>query len=160
VKVFTSGYPQKIPVDYDHGSTTADPEVRKLRVQGQVPKAGDVLELRGVFAADRVHRRSEGGRGKARRAGRPPLDDARNFGLWMRWKPTARALAAIKAGEYTELSIAFDDDIPHNTTAKGRARASGPSRSSTRRSSTTCFPSPHSARHGPRPAAPGTPRGS
>jgi biotin carboxyl carrier protein len=38
----------------------------------------------------------------------------------MRWKPTQRALAAIKAGEYTELSIAFDEDLPHNTDGNGQ----------------------------------------
>jgi phage I-like protein len=38
----------------------------------------------------------------------------------MRWKPTARALAAIKAGEYTELSIAFDEDIPNNVDGEGQ----------------------------------------
>src|SRR4051812_48878754 len=46
VKVFTEGYPRKIPVDYEHASTTSDPEIRKLRAQGSVPKAGDVVELK------------------------------------------------------------------------------------------------------------------
>jgi hypothetical protein len=38
----------------------------------------------------------------------------------MRWKPTARALAAVKAGEYTELSIAFDEDVPNNVDGEGQ----------------------------------------
>jgi hypothetical protein len=120
VKVFSSGYPQKIPVDYDHGSTTPDPDIKKLRVQGQVPKAGDVVELRGVFSADAFTGELKAAAEKlSTQAGRS-LDDARNLGLWMRWKPTARALQAIKAGEYTELSIAFDDDLPHNVDGSGQ----------------------------------------
>jgi hypothetical protein len=120
VKVFTTGYPQKIPVDYDHGSTTPDPDIKKLRVQGQVPKAGDVLELRGVFSATEFTGDLKAAAEKLSvQAGRP-LDDPRNLGLWMRWKPTARALQAIKAGEYTELSIAFDDDLPHNVDGSGQ----------------------------------------
>jgi phage I-like protein len=38
----------------------------------------------------------------------------------MRWKPTQRALAAVKAGEYTELSIAFDSDLPNNVDGAGQ----------------------------------------
>jgi phage I-like protein len=120
VNVFTSGYPQKIPVDYEHASTTDDPEVRKLRAQGMVPKAGDVVELRGVFAADQFTGDLKAAAEKlSAQAGRE-LGDARNFGLWMRWKPTARALAAVKAGEYTELSIAFDSDLPNNVDGSGQ----------------------------------------
>lgn len=122
VKVFTSGYPQKIPVDYEHGSTTSDPEIRKLRAQGGVPKAGDVCELKAVLSADDFTAELKAAAEKLAAAANPPrkLDDVRNLGLWMRWKPTARALAAIKAGEYTELSIAFDEDIPNNIDEAGQ----------------------------------------
>jgi hypothetical protein len=120
VKVFTSGYPQKVPVDYDHGSTTPDPDIKKLRVQGQVPKAGDVLELRGVFAPSEFVGELKAAAEKLSVAAGRTLEDPRNLGLWMRWKPTARALQAIKAGEYTELSIAFDDDLPHNVDGSGQ----------------------------------------
>ena len=120
VTVFTSGYPQKIPVDYEHASTTDDPEVRKLRAQGQVPKAGDVLELRGVFGVEDFTGDLKAAAEKlSAQAGRQ-LDDSRNLGLWMRWKPTSRALSSIKAGEYTELSIAFDEDLPRNTDGAGQ----------------------------------------
>lgn len=120
IKNFTSGYPQKIPVDYEHGSTTSDPEIRKLRAQGKVPKAGDVLELRGVFApGDFTGDLKTAAEKLSTQAGRE-LTDPRNLGLWMRWKPTAQALGSIKAGEYTELSIAFDDDVPNNTDGAGQ----------------------------------------
>lgn len=120
VRVFTTGSPQKAPVDYDHASTTDDPEVRKLRAQGQVPKAGDVLEMRGVFGpADFTGDLKTAAEKLAASAGRP-IDDPRNLGLWIRWKPTARALAAVKAGEYTELSITFDEDWPNNVTGEGQ----------------------------------------
>jgi phage I-like protein len=120
VKVFTSGYPKKVPVDYEHASTTDDPEVRKLRAQGMVPKAGDVVELRGVFSPNEFGGDLKTAAEKLSAQANRPLDDPRNLGLWMRWKPTQRALAAIKAGEYTELSIAFDDDLPHNTDGNGQ----------------------------------------
>lgn len=120
VTVFTSGYPQKIPVDYNHASTDSDPEIRKLRAQGMVPKAGDVLELRAVLSvADFTGDLKSTAEKLAAKSGRT-IDDARNLGLWMRWKPTARALAAIKAEEYTELSITFDEDLPHNVDERGQ----------------------------------------
>jgi nitrogen regulatory protein PII-like uncharacterized protein len=123
VKVFTLGYPQKIPVDYEHASTTDNPEVTRLRAQGRVPKAGDVTELKGVFSVDDFTGELKAAAEKmAAKAGRP-LEDPRNLGLWMRWKPTAQALAAIKAGEYTELSIAFDSDWPHKNTGEGQGPA-------------------------------------
>lgn len=107
IRNFTAGMRRKIPVDYEHGTTNG-----ATQTGHPVPKAGDVLELRGVYAAtdfasdpslkaaaDRL----------AARAGRA-LDDAQNFGLWMRWRPTARALRMIQDGEYSELSIAFTGD--------------------------------------------------
>jgi phage I-like protein len=120
VTVFTSGYPKKVPVDYEHASTTDDPEVRKLRAQGLVPKAGDVVELRGVFSSDDFTGDLKSAAEKLSAQASRPLDDPRNLGLWMRWKPTSRALNAIKAGEYTELSIAFDEDLPRNTDGAGQ----------------------------------------
>lgn len=120
VKVFTAGYPQKILVDYNHSSTTDDPVARGLGYQGSAPKAGDVLELTGVFSVgDFTGDLKNTAVALAAKASRP-LDDPRNFGLWMRWKPTGRALASIKAGEYTELSIAFDDDLPNNVDGAGQ----------------------------------------
>jgi hypothetical protein len=65
----------------------------KLRAQGQVPKAGDVLELRGVFSVADFTGDLKAAAEKLSAQAKRPLDDPRNFGLWMRWKPTARALA-------------------------------------------------------------------
>lgn len=120
VKVFTTGYPRKVPVDYEHGSTTNDPEIRKLRAAGGVPKAGDVVELKAVLSVEDFDGELKAVAEKlAKKAGRE-LDDTRNLGLWMRWKPTARALQAVKNEEYTELSIAFEEDVPNNTDGKGQ----------------------------------------
>jgi hypothetical protein len=119
VKVFTSGYPRKVPVDYEHASTTDDPEVRKLRAKGEVPKAGDVAELRGVFsAADFTGDLGDGSRPRAR---------------CNRSKP-----ASTPSSRSRSMTICRT-----TSTDPARAPGSGPSRSSTRRSSTTCFPWPH-----------------
>lgn len=123
LKVFASGYPQKVPVDYDHGSTTDDPEARAARYAGRIPKAGDVLEMRSVYGAEDFKDSLRTAAGKlAKEAGRE-LEDPRNYGLWIRWRPTAKALQSIKEREYTELSIAFDDDYPHNSTGEGQGPA-------------------------------------
>lgn len=123
VRVFNSGYPSKVPVDYEHASTSMDPEVRRLRATGDVPKAGDVLELKAVTSAadftDDLKAAAEKLTAKAGRA----LDDPRNLGLWMRWKPTAKALAKIQAGELTELSITWVDDWTDNRTGQGQGPA-------------------------------------
>lgn len=120
IRVFTTGYPQKVPVDYDHALTTNDPEVRRARAMGKVPKAGDVLEMQGVFSVtDFTGALKTAAEKLAANAGRA-LDDPRNLGLWIRWHPTAKALAAIQAREYSELSITFDDDWPDNVEGKGQ----------------------------------------
>lgn len=122
-RVFSTGYPQKVPVDYEHGSTTDDPEIRRARAMGKVPKAGDVVEMKGVFGvadfAGSLRTTAE----KLTAAVARPLEDPRNFGLWIRWRPTDKALQSIKAREYTELSIAFDDNWPHNSTGEGQGPA-------------------------------------
>lgn len=120
VRVYASGYPQKVPVDYDHGSTTDDPEIRRARAMGKVPKAGDVLELAGVFGESDFTGALRTAAEKLARDNGRELSDPRNFGLWIRWRPTQKALQAIQAREYTELSIAFDDDYPHNTSGEGQ----------------------------------------
>lgn len=110
VRVFTTGYPCKVPVDYEHGT------VNGATSTGQpVPKAGDVLELKGVFATSDFAGELQTTAEKLSALADRPLDDPRNLGLWMRWKPTSRALGMIQGGEYSELSIAFAP-VPHNTT--------------------------------------------
>lgn len=100
---------RKLCIDYEHGT------VNGATSMGQpVPKAGDVYELAGVFAeSDFTGALRIAAEKLAKQAGRP-LSDPRNFGLWTRWKPTARALGYIQAGEITEMSIAFDMDLASN----------------------------------------------
>lgn len=111
VRVFTTGYPQKVPVDYEHGFTNGATDF------GQpVPKAGDVLEMKGVYAtSDFTGDLLDSAKKLAEKAGRD-LTDERNLGLWIRWRPTARALRMISDREYSELSITFLSDLEHNTT--------------------------------------------
>jgi phage I-like protein len=103
VKNFSAGYPKKVPVDYEHGSG--------IDSKGQpVPKAGDVLELRGVFAeSDFTGDLKTAADKLAAKSGRS-LSDSSSFGLWMRWRPLALSLAMVKAGEYTEHSIEFSEE--------------------------------------------------
>lgn len=100
---------RKAPVDYEHSTVSG-----ASRSGQPLPKAGDVVELQGVYGADDftgdLKTAAERIAAKAGRA----LSDERNFGLWMRWRPTARALAFIKAGEYSELSIAFDQEYTNS----------------------------------------------
>jgi Mu-like prophage I protein len=109
VRIFHVGHRPKVPVDYEHGSTDPDPAVAQARAMGKVPKAGDVKELRGVFSVDDFTDDLKVAATKlAAKVGRS-LDDPRNFGLWMRWEPTAKALQSIQAREHTELSVTFLD---------------------------------------------------
>ena len=118
IKNFTLGYPQKVPVDYEHGTVSG------ATATGQpVPKAGDVLELKGVYApTDLVGDVRQAAEKLARRAG-AALDETKALGLWMRWRPTARALQMIKAGEYSELSLAFAGDHADNRTGASQGPA-------------------------------------
>jgi phage I-like protein len=115
IKVFTAGYPRKVPVDYEHGTVNGATE------RGQpVPAAGTIVELRGVYAVKDFDGALKTAAEKlTARMGRE-LDDIRNFGLWMRWRPTARALEMVKSAEYTEVSIAFSENYPHNVTSVGQ----------------------------------------
>jgi phage I-like protein len=115
IKVFTAGYPRKVPVDYEHGTVNGATD------RGQpVPAAGTIVELRGVYdAKDFTGDLKAAAEKLTARMGRD-LKDSRNFGLWMRWRPTARALEMVKANEYTEVSIAFSENYPHNVTSAGQ----------------------------------------
>jgi phage I-like protein len=118
VRVFATGYPRKVPVDYEHGTTNGATSA------GQpVPKAGDVVEMRGVLAlSDFTGELKTAAEKLAAKAGRT-IDDPRNLGLWIRWRPTSRALGMIKAGEYSELSIAFDQHMEHNVDGRDQGPA-------------------------------------
>lgn len=103
----SGGYPQKPCVDYDHGSTKADPS-------GDSPKAGDIVELRVVESASAL---PPSAAQQIQLAGRA-LSDERNFGLWARWHPTPKAEERIRGREYTEMSIAWADDLVNPRTSK------------------------------------------
>lgn len=153
-RVFATGYPRKCPVDYEHGSTDDDAVVRAQRAMGKVPKAGDVVEMKGVFGTDDFTGTLKTAAEKLTASGGRPLEDERNLGLWIRWRPTQKALAAIQAREYTELSIAFDDNYPHNTTGEGQ----GPTLLAIALLNTPFLDdmlSVAASRHGGSPAAPG-----
>lgn len=102
-RVFATGGENKVPVDYEHGTTNG------ATGYGQpIPKAGDVVELKGVYSVDDFTGDLKAAAEKlATKAGRS-LSDPQNFGLWIRWRPTARALGMIQAREYSELSVSFD----------------------------------------------------
>jgi hypothetical protein len=125
IRVFTSGYPQKVPVDYSHGLVNPDPAVAQARAMGKVPKAGDVKELAGVFSTDdfeKVEGLKAAAEKLAAKASRK-LDDSRNFGLWMRWEPTVRALQGIQARELTELSITFTTNCTNPSSGEDQGPA-------------------------------------
>lgn len=120
VRNFTSGYPKKVPLDYEHSSISDDPVVREARAKGDIPKAGDVVEMKAVFsAADFTGDLLEAAKKLTAKANRP-LEDERNLGLWIRLKPTAKALAKVQAGELNDLSITFVDDWEDKSTGKGQ----------------------------------------
>jgi phage I-like protein len=118
IRVFRTGYPQKICVDYEHGTINGAADL------GQpVPAAGQVKELKGVYAgADLTGELLATAKKLCEKVSRP-LDDPRNFGLWMRWLPTARALQMVTQREYTELSIVLFHDMEHNVTGEGQGPA-------------------------------------
>jgi phage I-like protein len=115
VNVFKSGYPQKLCVDYEHGTMNGATDF------GQpVPAAGQIVELKGVYSVDDFTGDLKTTAEKLAAKINRPLSDARNFGLWMRWRPTARAAQMVSSREYTEVSIAFSHDYPDNETGEGQ----------------------------------------
>lgn len=121
IRVFRTGFPQKVCVDYEHSS-----ENEAAQNSGQaIPAAGQVKEFKGVYSVDDFTGDLKAAAEKvAVKVGRT-LDDSRNFGLWMRWHPTARALQMITAREYTEVSIVLYGDMKNNTTGEGQGPAIG-----------------------------------
>jgi phage I-like protein len=116
IRVFRTGFPQKVCVDYEHSSENAD-----AQNSGQpIPAAGQVKEFKGVYSAQDFTGELKAAAQKiAAKVGRP-LDDPKNFGLWMRWKPTARALQMVTQREYTDLSIVLYANFPDNETGEGQ----------------------------------------
>jgi hypothetical protein len=110
---FAKGYPKKVPVDYEHETVFKDP------AHDAVPytrKAGDVIEVIAVLAiadlnaamqkqiADETARRTALGGPRATEPVNP-------LGLWIRWQPTTRALALVREGEVSEMSITFMSEM-------------------------------------------------
>lgn len=109
---FETGYPAKVPVDYDHGTTSGIAD-------GTTPvrKAGDIAEMRAVLAAADMTPEIKAvvDKYKARRAElKIKSKEPSEFGLWVRWLPTTRGLDTVKSREYTEMSISFVDSLVDN----------------------------------------------
>ncbi|HEX5409193.1 MAG TPA: phage protease [Gemmatimonadaceae bacterium] len=109
LRVFASGYPQKVPVDYEHDTARLTGDAKQ---PGAIPKAGDILEL---AAVERPADLNPAMQLQVEKAGRA-VDDPRNLGLWVRWRPTPRALQLLHGREYSEMSITWYEDYPHNQT--------------------------------------------
>lgn len=119
VRVFNSGYPQKAPVDYEHESVTKDPRVDSVP---WTRRAGEIIEVAAVLGLDDLNlpMRKQVADEAARRAKLGITKPVSPLGVWIRWEPTARALAMVQAREVTEMSIAFHPDFPNNVTGEGQ----------------------------------------
>ena len=113
---FETGYPAKVPVDYDHGTTSGIADGSSI-----VRKAGDIVEMRSILSeADMtpeikaVVDKYKARRGELKVKSKEPTP----FGLWVRWLPTVRGLDTVKNREYTEMSISFVDDLEDNKGAQ------------------------------------------
>jgi hypothetical protein len=109
---FETGYPSKVPVDYDHGTTSGIADGSQI-----VRKAGDIVEMRAVLEAKdmtpeikAVVEKYRARRAELKIKSREPNE----FGLWVRWLPTTRGLDTVKSREYTEMSISFVDALQDN----------------------------------------------
>jgi phage I-like protein len=113
VSNFSTGRTPKVPMDYEHGTVNGAAD------HGQpVPKAGDVVEMKGVYSfLDFTGDLLPAVKRLAAKVARP-LDDPRNFGLWIRWRPTARAFDLVRQREYTDLSICYLEQKQNTLTGK------------------------------------------
>lgn len=105
--VFATGYPSKVPIDYEHDSADAG------STPGPRAKGGTVCEMRAVLSDDdltpEIGAVVAAHRAWAQEAG--VADTASPYGLWIRWQPVARALSMLREREYTEMSIEWADDV-------------------------------------------------
>jgi hypothetical protein len=119
VRVFTSGYPRRCP-----STTSTARRTARRRLGSRCRRRATCSSCAACSPTAGLHRRAARGGREARGQGRPrSLDDPKNLGLWMRWKPTTRALGMIQEGEYSELSIAFGHDVPNNVDGKSQGPA-------------------------------------
>jgi phage I-like protein len=114
---FNKGYPGKVPVDYEHGTTNGSTSMGMA-----VPKAGDVVEMHAVLSEADITPDIQASIDRTRQewAALGYKRDINPMGLWVRWRPTPKAHQMLKAREYTEMSIAFAMDYAHNATGEGQ----------------------------------------
>lgn len=109
---FETGYPSKVPVDYDHGTTSGIADGSQI-----VRKAGEIVEMRAVLEEKDMtpEIKTVVEKYRARRAElKIKSKEPNEFGLWVRWLPTTRGLDTVKSREYTEMSISFVDQLQDN----------------------------------------------
>jgi hypothetical protein len=99
---FASGYPQKLPVDYEH--ETADKRVAGTTQVPWTRKAGDIIDVLAVLDPG-AERRACGSRStdeRARRAAARRRARQRTrcnpLGLWIRWLPTRARAQLVREG--------------------------------------------------------------
>jgi phage I-like protein len=118
-KNFRAGYPQKVPVDYEHET------VRKDLDRAAVPftlRAGQIAEVKAVLSLEdltaEMKKQLDAERARRQRIGLSR--DVDPLGLWIRWEPTSRALSMVKDREVTEMSVVIAFDYPHKNTGEGQ----------------------------------------
>lgn len=118
---FATGYPQKVPVDYEH--ETAVKDVNRALVP-YTTRAGEIVEVRAVLtAADllpEMQAQIDAEKARAAKLGSARTVALDPLGLWVRWAPTQRALSMVKAREVTEMSVVIAWDYPNKTTGAGQ----------------------------------------
>jgi hypothetical protein len=116
VKNFEKGYPSKVPVDYEHTSTNG------ATTMGPQAKAGTAVEMHAVLTAADITPEIQAAvdRTEAEWKSLGITRKVNPLGLWVRWAPTPRAHEMLKAREYTEMSIAFNDVHPNNVTGENQ----------------------------------------
>jgi hypothetical protein len=119
---FAAGYPKKVPVDYNHETTRKDVNralVPFTRRAGEVVEVAAVTDPAQLNAAMQKQVADETAR-RAKLGGPRALETVDPLGLWVRWQPTPNALAMVRDGEITEMSVTFFHDYPHNETGEGQ----------------------------------------
>lgn len=116
VRVFREGWPNRVPVDYEHNS---------FNPQGATPKAGTICELRAVLSESDVTPEIQAvvDAHRAWAAEKGVQTTASPLGLWIRWEPVARALTMVREREYTEMSVEFWESVVNPQTGEDQGAA-------------------------------------
>lgn len=115
---FRSGYPAKVPIDYEHETQTDAIE----RPNAFTLKAGQIVEVAAVLTLEQLQPEMKA-QLDVERARRQRIGLSREvdpLGLWVRWEPTQRALKMVKDREVTEMSVVIHFDYPHKNTGEGQ----------------------------------------